>query len=198
MISVSPQRHHQRKVRELNPLSPRWGNHVSTVARPTSIRLPSNLSARQTVPSPGVEPGPTRSKRGMRSNYTTKASAEGEGVEPVMSVFQDAHVSNVARPAISGYLPFVSSFKARHKSVSSQKHQRKARESNPHFLVTENPKASGPGNPLSGYLPIMDRRGVEPRFPTCEVGVFPSLTNSPSKNSCGSRSRTDVRRLMRP
>ena len=123
MQAITPQT--QRKGWESNPQGlaahsrSRRGPSPARVAHPIvpgGIEPPiSSVSGRRlrhwttglSVPRPGVEPGTPRSKRGMMSVSPPGHSAEGEGVEPAFPV-KGNHVSTVARPAVSGYLPYPS------------------------------------------------------------------------------------------
>ena len=58
-------------------------------------------------------------------------------------------------------------------SVSPSGHKRKARELNPHLLLWENRLSRAARPTVSGYLPLVDRRGFEPRSPACKAGIVP-------------------------
>ena len=128
------------------------------------------------VPRPGVEPGLPRSKRGVMSVSPPGQSAEGEGVEPAFPA-RGNRVSTAARPPVSGYLPFSGDGGNRtHPSLL-------ARQSRRPWYMRPRYTDSRPGWNRTTALPLI--RGASSRSTT-------------GRSSCGSRTRTDRGRLMRP
>src|SRR5262245_40835191 len=109
------------------------------------------------APRPGLEPGTPRSKRGMMSFSPPGHERKARDSNPHHATV--SRLSKAVRPTVSGYLPVTE-----YAVLSEWTHW----ELNPDFQFAELASSRWTMGPSS-----VDRRGLEPRFPTCEAGVFP-------------------------
>ena len=182
----------QRKGWESNPQGlaarsrSRRGPSPGRVAHPSvvpgGIEPPiSSVSGRRlchsttglSVPRPGVEPGPPRSKRGVIVRFTTRA-IQRKVRESNPHSPEGNRVSTAARPTVSGYLPSVETVGIEPTAVCLQDR-----------LATL-------GTCAPNNSPGWDRTTALPRI---RGAPFRSTTGL---SSCGGRIRTGVGRLMRP
>ena len=83
----------------------RWDHEAFLFSRGSQNRAVLRTAANQElVPRPGIEPGTSRSKRGVMVRFTIGAKAEGKGVEP--SCPCGRLFSGQSRRTVSGYLPY--------------------------------------------------------------------------------------------